>query len=558
MFRSLHMKLTLILLLLITSLMAVVGAFLTISVSGFFTDTFYEQINSVFGADQLEFVSSVRGEAAQANGAERIRDLLDLTAGKLGIDYRTRNYFILDGETGAYLTGSADESAMPREQSPNLLTARNAVLRRDETGVGDISDVTADYMDAAIPIFGGDNAFIIYIVDTRDTVSGLNSQLFQLIMQALVIGLLISVLLSFLLSKTMVGPIEKLTAGAEKVAAGDFDSALPVESTDEIGVLTGTFNEGLLMHCNPAANTMLQQTITPANTYEELFGTLFPFQEMLELQRPNFAEGELLAGEKTLEVFLAPFSDRERGGVLIVLHDVTEQHRNEERRKEFVANVSHELRTPLTNVRSYAETLRDAGDAIPRDTADSFLDIIINETDRMTHIVQDLLTLSRLDRGAAELVLSRFPISEAIESVVRSSALSAQQHGHELTCGDVKHLPLIVGDRSRLEQVMMNILGNAIKYTPDGGHIQVTAGTGENSVWVEVWDDGIGIPEKDQERIFDRFYRVDKARSRESGGTGLGLSIAREIVQRHNGSIAIAPHKGPGTTVRLTLPIMNN
>ena len=575
MFRSLHMKLTLILLLLITSLMAVVGAFLTISVSGFFTDTFYEQINSVFGADQLEFVSSVRGEAAQANGAERIRDLLDLTAGKLGIDYRTRNYFILDGETGAYLTGSADESAMPREQSPNLLTARNAVLRRDETGVGDISDVTADYMDAAIPIFGGDNAFIIYIVDTRDTVSGLNSQLFQLIMQALVIGLLISVLLSFLLSKTMVGPIEKLTAGAEKVAAGDFDSALPVESTDEIGVLTGTFNEmagvlqatiaavenernkldtlflhmtdgvvaftheGLLMHCNPAANTMLQQTITPANTYEELFGTLFPFQEMLELQRPNFAEGELLAGEKTLEVFLAPFSDRERGGVLIVLHDVTEQHRNEERRKEFVANVSHELRTPLTNVRSYAETLRDAGDAIPRDTADSFLDIIINETDRMTHIVQDLLTLSRLDRGAAELVLSRFPISEAIESVVRSSALSAQQHGHELTCGDVKHLPLIVGDRSRLEQVMMNILG-------------------ENSVWVEVWDDGIGIPEKDQERIFDRFYRVDKARSRESGGTGLGLSIAREIVQRHNGSIAIAPHKGPGTTVRLTLPIMNN
>ncbi len=594
MFRSLHMKLTLILLLLITSLMAVVGAFLTISVSGFFTDTFYEQINSVFGADQLEFVSSVRGEAAQANGAERIRDLLDLTAGKLGIDYRTRNYFILDGETGAYLTGSADESAMPREQSPNLLTARNAVLRRDETGVGDISDVTADYMDAAIPIFGGDNAFIIYIVDTRDTVSGLNSQLFQLIMQALVIGLLISVLLSFLLSKTMVGPIEKLTAGAEKVAAGDFDSALPVESTDEIGVLTGTFNEmagvlqatiaavenernkldtlflhmtdgvvaftheGLLMHCNPAANTMLQQTITPANTYEELFGTLFPFQEMLELQRPNFAEGELLAGEKTLEVFLAPFSDRERGGVLIVLHDVTEQHRNEERQKEFVANVSHELRTPLTNVRSYAETLRDAGDAIPRDTADSFLDIIINETDRMTHIVQDLLTLSRLDRGAAELVLSRFPISEAIESVVRSSALSAQQHGHELTCGDVKHLPLIVGDRSRLEQVMMNILGNAIKYTPDGGHIQVTAGTGENSVWVEVWDDGIGIPEKDQERIFDRFYRVDKARSRESGGTGLGLSIAREIVQRHNGSIAIAPHKGPGTTVRLTLPIMNN
>ena len=585
------MKLTLILLLLITSLMAVVGAFLTINVSSFFNDTFYQQINSVFGPDQGEFVASLRGEAGQADGAVRIQELMDLAAGKLGIDYRSRNYFVLDGETGAYLTGSAEESALPREQSPNLLTARNAVLRRDETGVGDVSDITADYMDAAIPIFGGDNAFIIYILDTRDTVSGLNSQLFVIIMQALIIGLLISVLLSFLLSKTMVGPIEKLTAGAERVAAGDFDSALPVESTDEIGVLTGTFNEmadvlqatlaavenernkldtlflhmtdgvvafsheGALMHCNPAANAMLQRTVTADCTYEELFGSLFPFQEMLALQRPNFAEGELLVGERTLEVYLAPFSDKERGGVLIVMHDVTEQHRNEERRKEFVANVSHELRTPLTNVRSYAETLRDAEGDIPLETSNSFLDIIITETDRMTHIVQDLLTLSRLDRGAAELVLSRFPFAEAIASVVRSSALSAQQHGHELTCGELDHLPLIVGDRSRLEQVMMNIIGNAIKYTPDGGHIRVSAGTEEDSVWLEVWDDGIGIPAKDRERIFDRFYRVDKARSRESGGTGLGLSIAREIVQRHHGSISIVPHEGAGTTVRMVLPI---
>ncbi len=591
MFRSLHMKLSLILLLLITSLMAVVGAFLTISVSGFFTDTFYQQIDSVFGANQPEFVASLRSEAAQADGATRIRDMLDVTAGKLGIDYRTRNYFVLDGVTGAYLAGSADENALPREQSPNLLTARNAVAQKDETTVGDMSDITADYMDAAIPILGGSNAFIIYILDSRETVSGLNGQLFMIIMQALVIGLLISVLLSFLLSKTMVGPIEKLTAGAERVAAGNFNSALPVESTDEIGILTGTFNEmagvlqatlaavenernkldtlflhmtdgvvafdhaGRLIHCNPAATDMLHRTVEAACTYDELFGSLYPFQQMLALQRPNYAESELLVKDRTLEVFLAPFSDQERGGVLIVLHDVTEQHRNEERRKEFVANVSHELRTPLTNVRSYAETLRDAEGAIPQNTANSFLDIIINETDRMTHIVQDLLTLSRLDRGGAELVLSRFPFGEAIESVARSSALSAQQHGHTLTYGDMEPLPLVVGDRSRLEQVMMNILGNAIKYTPDGGAIRITAGSTEDTVWMEVWDNGIGIPEKDREHIFDRFYRVDKARSRESGGTGLGLSIAREIVERHQGTISIVGHEGPGTTVRLVLPI---
>ena len=591
MFRSLHMKLTLILILLITSLMAVVGAFLTTSVSSFYIDTFYQQIGSVFGEDQKSFVTDLRHGAAEPDGAERIKEMLDVRAGELGIDYRTRNYFILDGVIGSYLAGSASASELPREQSTNLLTARNSIVSGDGTTVGDSSDITADYMDVAVPILGGENAFIIYILDNRDTVSDLNNQLFLLIMQALIIGLLISVLLSFLLSKTMVGPIEKLTAGAERVAAGDFDSELPVESTDEIGILTGTFNEmasvlqntlaamenernkldtlflhmtdgvvafdheGHLIHCNPAANDLLQRTVEPDCTYEELLGDLHPFEQILALQRPNYVEDELVVGERTLELYLAPFSDHEKGGILIMLHDVTEQHRNEERRKEFVANVSHELRTPLTNVRSYAETLRDASGDIPTDMANSFLDIIINETDRMTHIVQDLLTLSRLDAGNAELVLSRFPFGEAIESVTRANALNAKQRGHELAYDAPESLPLITGDRSRLEQVMMNIIGNAIKYTPDGGHIRITAGSAEEAVWMEVCDDGIGIPEKDRDRIFERFYRVDKARSRESGGTGLGLSIAREIVQRHHGSLSLMPHEGKGTTIRLTLPI---
>jgi two-component system sensor histidine kinase VicK len=591
-FRSLHMKLMLILLLLITSLMAVVGAFLTTSVSSFYIDTFYQQINEVFGEDNGDFIATLRSSADLPDGAEQIRLLVDTRAGELGIDYRTRNYFVLDGETGAFLAGSTDSSELPREQTANLLTARNAVAQRDGTLVGDESDITASYMDVAIPILGSDGgAYIIYVLDNKDTVSGLNSQLFLIIMQALIIGLLISVLLSFLLSKTMVGPIEKLTASAEKVAAGDFDSKLTVESTDEIGILTGTFNEmagvleatlaavenernkldtlflhmtdgvvafdhqGNLIHCNPAATSMLQRTVPSDSTYDQLFGSVYPFQEMLSLQRPNYAEGEMVVGDRTLELYLAPFSDQASGGVLIVLHDVTEQHRNEERRKEFVANVSHELRTPLTNVRSYAETLRDGGGDIPQDTANSFLDIIITETDRMTHIVQDLLTLSRLDAGNAELVLSRFPFGEAIQSVARANALAAKQRRHDLTYDPPESLPLIVGDRSRLEQVMMNIISNAIKYTPDGGHIRITAGSTESEVWMEVCDDGIGIPEEDRERIFERFYRVDKARSRESGGTGLGLSIAKEIVQRHHGAITLAPHQGPGTTVRLTLPI---
>ena len=593
MFRSLHMKLVLIMLLLITSLMAIVGAFLMTSITGFYIDEFYQQMESVFGDSSPSsgaFVSTLRQEAAKSDTAlQKLQDMVEAKAGDLGLNSQTRNYYILDGRTGQYLAGSADaESFSHLQTTPNLLTARNSITAGTSV-VGDRSDITARYMDVAIPIVGGDNSFIIYIYDNRDTVSELNSQLFLIIVQALLVGLLISVLLSFLLSKTMITPIERLTEGAERVAAGDFSSAITVESTDEIGILTTTFNDmasvlqdtleavenernkldtlflhmtdgvvafasdGSILHSNPAVSQMLGKEVSFYD-YDELFGRQFPFQQVMSLQRPDFVSGELTVGDRILELYLAPFSDGEDGGVMAVLHDVTAQRKNEEMRKEFVANVSHELRTPLTNVRSYAETLRDSED-IPRDMENSFLDIIISETDRMTHIVQDLLTLSRLDSGRADMKMVRFPFREAIDSVCRAVDLEAKRHHHTLIRNYGPTLPMITGDRSRLEQVMMNVISNAIKYTPDGGTIEVDAGIIGKNVWMEVSDNGIGIPKQDRERIFERFYRVDKARSRESGGTGLGLSIAREIVLRHNGSIALTDHDGPGTTVRILLPI---
>ena len=593
MFRSLHMKLVLIMVLLILSLMTVVGAFLMNSVVRFYLDDFYVQMQDVFGdqvfLDDLQTPTQDELEG-RVEPVDMLKQVLNSNMGPLGIDNRTRYYYILDSATGAYLTSSDDADTL-REKTPNITHVVNALAQGELTEVGSDSDITASYMDLAVPVRRGDSSYIIYIYDSRQTISELNASLFTIIVEALVFGLIISVLLSFLLAKTMTTPIERLTDGVKRVASGNFSRKIEVGSRDEIGILTGNFNhmarklqdtiqeaenernkldtlflhmtdgvvafdhDSLLIHCNPAATNMLHRSVPEGTTYDTLFGQVYPFQETLALQRPNYAEAEMEVGDRTLELFLAPFSDQASGGVLVVLHDVTEQHRNEERRKEFVANVSHELRTPLTNVRSYAETLRDAEGDIPVETSNSFLDIIITETDRMTHIVQDLLTLSRLDAGNAELVLSRFPFGDAIESVTRANALAAKQHGHTLTYTPPESLPLIVGDRSRLEQVMMNVIGNAVKYTPDGGHIAITAGSTEAEVWMEVCDDGIGIPEKDRDRIFDRFYRVDKARSRESGGTGLGLSIAREIVQRHHGTIALAPHEGPGTTIRLTLPI---
>ena len=592
MFRSLHMKLVLIMLLLITSLMTVVGTIMVTNITGFYIDEFYAQVEAVFGdanPANAAFVNTLRREAAQPDGVEMISRMIEAKAGDLGLNSSTRNYYILDGRTGAFLGGSDDEKGLESLQvTPNLLTAR-ASIAGGGAAVGSESDITANYMDVAIPITGGESAYIIYIYDNRDTVNSLNSQLFLIIVQALLVGLLISVLLSFLLSKTMIIPIERLTERAEQVSAGDFGSTIAVESSDEIGILTTTFNnmaavlqdtleavasernkldtlflhmtdgvisfasDGSILTSNPSASRMLGREVSYSD-YDALFGQELPPSQVMRLQRPNFASRELTAGDRILELYLAPVSDGEGGGAMAVMHDVTAQRKNEEMRKEFVANVSHELRTPLTNVRSYAETIRDM-DGIPPDMENNFLDIIISETDRMTRIVQDLLTLSRLDSGRAEIRMTRFSLHDAIESVCRAVELEARRRGHTLLRQYGDTLPMIMGDRSRLEQVMMNVVGNSIKYTPDGGVITVDAGVRGKNVWIEVSDTGIGIPPKDRERIFDRFYRVDKARSRESGGTGLGLSIAREIVLRHQGSIALTSHDGPGTTVRIVLPI---
>ena len=539
MFRSLHMKLMLIMTLLIISLMTVVGAFLINSVANYYTQDFYTQMSEAFGDPDFwkDLDTPIEGEEDAASSIAHILD----TNSTLGIDNRSRKYYVLDGTDGHWLAGSDDKEsgqAMPND-SRNLMR----VLAGEDAS--DDNSPAAAYMDVAVAVQRGEGRYIVYVQDNGANVSALNSELITLIVEALIFGLIISVLLSFLLSKTLITPIERLTEGAERVADGDFSHKIEVASRDEIGVLTGTFNDmaqqlkrtleevenertkldtlflhmtdgvvafdhtGKLIHRNPAAVTMLGRTLGEDSRYDQLFGSLYPMEQILALHRPDYAEAQQVVGDRMLELYLAPFSsDQEKGGVLIVLHDVTEQHRNEERRKEFVANVSHELRTPLTNVRSYAETLRSAEGDIPQEMANSFLDIIISETDRMTHIVQDLLTLSRLDAGNTEMHFAPFSFRESVENVCRANAMEARRHSHTLTCALAEDMPEISGDRQRLEQVVTNILGNAIKYTPDGGHIAVTGGGSGRSVWVEVADDGIGIPEKDRDRIFDRFYRV--------------------------------------------------
>ena len=579
--RNLHIKLVLIMVLLIVSLMVVVGAFLMNSVTGYYINEFYQQIADAFG--QNDFVRDLQTVTQEGeDGAAMVKEVLDAYAGILGVDRRDRNFYVLDGVTGRCLGGSATPPEGGIPVTPNISSALLG-------GMGFESSVTADYMDAAIPITRGGHPYIVYILDGRETARSLNASMFSLIVEALALGLIISILLSFLLSKTMVDPLQRLTNGIEEVARGDFSRKLEITSSDEIGQLTESFNamaqqlettiaavenernkldtlflhmaDGVVafdraqrvIHSNPAAARLLGRAFTQEDTYGELFGDLFPF-EQAEAADGHLA-GSRTVGGRFLELLLAPYARASQGGVLVLIHDITEQRRAEQQRKDFVANVSHELRTPLTNIKSYAETLADGVGELPPEMEQRFLGVILNESDRMTHILQDLLTLSRFDSGRSELRLTEFPFAQAVNDTYQAILMDAQNHAHTVELNLPDSLPQVRADRERVMQVMMNIVSNAIKYTPDGGRIVLSAGQDGDKVWMEVDDNGIGIPESDRGRIFERFYRVDKARSRQSGGTGLGLSIAQEIMKQHEGGLYLVDKAEPGLTIRMELPV---
>lgn len=579
MFRSLHMKLVLILVLMIISVMAVVGTFLINSVSTFYLDSFYEQMQSVFTGDTILSME----EAAAENGADGLLTIVDAHRSRLGID-DYRNYYILDGQ-GRFLDGS----------NPNItLTRTNNIVSAMAGETGMRSSVSDSMMDVAVPIDmdeSGSVDYIVYIADDKQEISDLSWRFFQIVMQAMMFGLLAAILLSFLLSKTITTPIERITEGARSIAEGNFDQDLGVQSSDEIGELTRSFNymarqlkstvgevqgerdklntlflhmtdgvaafttDGRLIHMNPATESMLGVRMEDNLSFDEMFADLdMPNSD--ETAMRTFLTSEITRFGRVLSVTLAPYGALDgEGGVIAVIHDITEQRRLDDARREFVANVSHELRTPLTNIRSYTETLLDAAGDIPLDTEKQFLGVISSESERMARIVTDLLTLSRLDYGRMELRMTRFSLADMLRNVANAMKLTAEDSGHELKVDTPDDLPAIVGDRERIEQVVVNILSNAVKYTPAGGHIRLSAcAVPGNRVRITVEDDGVGIPAADVPRLFERFYRVDKARSRAAGGTGLGLAIAKEIVEQHEGKIALASEYGKGTTVTITLP----
>ena len=498
--RSLRTKMMMIMVLLILALMTVVGSFLINGVGNYYIEEFYVQMEQTFSQD---FIAQLQELAAlPADGPAEMKQLL-MSQSDLGIDLTRRNVYILDAR-GQVLDSSNQADSV--SVTTNILEAMNGQ-------VGQRGSIASSIMDLAVPIDGGSSRYIVYVLDNKDTVNALTSQLFSIILQSLVLGLVICVVLAFLLSQILITPIRALTAGTRQVAAGEFAQALAVTSRDEIGMLTRNFNHmsqvlqntisqvenernklstlflhmtdgvvafgptGQVIHHNPAASRMLSRNLTAEDSFDAIFGQEASFSKLLDLKRSEYLEGQKRVGDRELELFMAPFSaDKTGGGVMVVIHDVTEQRKSEQTRREFVANVSHELRTPLTNVKSYAETLLDAGDDLPPELKKNFLGVIVSEADRMTRIVKDLLTLTKFDYGKMEMNLTRFPFAKAVENVYQAVALDAKNHRHTLTLTCPDGLPDIHGDRERIEQVIMNIVSNAIKYTADGGQIDITAG----------------------------------------------------------------------------------
>jgi two-component system phosphate regulon sensor histidine kinase PhoR len=243
-------------------------------------------------------------------------------------------------------------------------------------------------------------------------------------------------------------------------------------------------------------------------------------------------------------------------GAVVVLHDITELRRLERVRRDFVANVSHEFRTPLTAIQGFAETLLAGAIDDPQNRT-RFLEIILEHSRRLARLTEDLLMLSKMDAERLELEIRRLSVSQLIESCLETAQRRAAEKDLRISVNAGQRLPDIAGDRRRLAEVLQNLLDNAIQYTLPGGQIVLSAVAGDEEVILTVSDTGIGIPQADQPRIFERFYRVDVARSREAGGTGLGLAIAKHLVEVHGGRLWVDSEVGQGSQFHFSVPLFD-
>ncbi|MBW5448756.1 cell wall metabolism sensor histidine kinase WalK [Cohnella sp. CFH 77786] len=596
-FRSIQAKLILMVLMLILIAVQLIGVYfisaMKSSLIESFTTTLNNQVNLLTSLSASALAEQDKSGGARQDAGEELKAL----AGSLST-FSGAEIQVLDAGGRVLTTSKSTDPSIIGRKNTSLLVSR-ALQRIPDNEEEIIDDQNERKKIIAKPVINeGKVVGAVYITasmkDLYQTVERIN----RIFVSAILIALGLTAVLGVLLAGTITAPIKALTRQVTAVAEGRFDQRVPVFGTDEIGQLSAAFNDmtdrlsealalgeeekeklssvlsnmsdgvlatdelGRVIIANRRAQAMLGSGGWEGRTLSEALNVdKGPIAETLEgkeswlLLRREAEDG---GDEMIVRVTLTPIRRRDKGvaGAIAVLHDITEAEKLEQSRREFVANVSHELRTPLTTIKSYAEALDD-GAMEERDLARRFVGVIRNETERMIRLVSDLLHLSRFDSRRLQLRREKINMNEMLDEVVDRFSFQLRQKAITATVQASPDLQPVWLDRDGIDQVLDNLVSNAVKYTLDGGTIKLSAFCNPaGQLCVVVKDTGIGIPKKDLERIFDRFYRVDKARSRNMGGTGLGLSIAREIVRAHGGAISIESESGAGTAVTVTLPIV--
>lgn len=447
-------------------------------------------------------------------------------------------------------------------------------------------------LDKVYPLFiDGEQVGVLYLSSNLSEMDASMRQTQNVILQAILLSVLFTVVVSFIIAKSVTDPINDITDKANKLAKGDFSQFVEVKSDDEIGKLSETYNfltseltrnisdlnnekskmetvinymadgliaidtDGYIIHCNPKAMELLDLDVREVAEGQLNAGLEF-FKEIVRTGDGDTGSVNVEMDENVIRINYAPYEDREEGknGVVYVVQDITEDNKLEIMRREFVANVSHELKTPITSIKSYTETIL-SGMVDDPEMQQQFLEVVNSEADRMNRIVRDLLDLSNFDVKAMRFDFEYHDYVELLHKTIMKVQATANKRRQTISLSN--DLEKLVGhfDYDRMEQVVLNILSNAIKYTPDEGDIYVDLHVVNDDAIIRIRDTGMGIPDEDVTRIFERFYRVDKARSREQGGTGLGLSIAKEIVDAHGGRIDVYSKVDEGTTVGIAIPL---
>ena len=439
------------------------------------------------------------------------------------------------------------------------------------------------------------------IAETEEIIKHIDEQIstttFATVISIMVYSV-ISILIGYFVVKSIIAPITKLIKSAEKIAAGeaiDMHYLSSEEEKTEVGDLVKAFSlmtaelqenlneasrqkkqietillhmtdgiiafdvEGNIMYINTAAKRMLNLTQTE-DSFDKIFrrvGMDINLEKVIYLENWTTYEQRVNIEDTSINLYFAPFTNENNkpNGAIAVIQDITEHVKLDNMRKEFVADVSHELKTPITSIMGYADTLME--EEYDKEMQEKFLGVISSEARRMARLVSDLLTLSRYDNNENKWEKSEFELGELVKKSLDNLQLEIEKKHQHAECFVTANVPPVRADKDGLERVILNILTNSIKYTGENGIIKVYVGFVYNDAYIKIIDNGVGIPEEDLTKIFERFYRVDKARTREMGGTGLGLSIAKEILDKNKGSIDIKSVSGQGTEVVIRIPTTN-